>query len=273
MWYAYAVFVSTIPPTNRKNMQTRLPYRGVGIVVGLVLASVLASPMLHAESKPVLTVSTANPETLFNIAEKIATLTGTLDAFNDSTAPFKELKGIDPKNPLLFVLHAEGTEFKDPLLFLPITDLAKVELPGFEMLLAQAKKESEGKYLINSPAGAFILTQKKGYLVASSESSEMAIPDDPAAFIKGLETYSLGFRVNFENTSAEAVQMLLAPLQLLAGMQGGEQAMQAFEQINQSVEMCCKEFRSITIGLSMRCSARSFDPSPLGSQWMRRPAT
>ena len=232
-------------------MKTRLLHRGFGIAVGLILTAVLALPMLHAESKPVLTVSMTSPGTLFNIAEKIATLTGTLDAFNDSAAPFKELKGINPKNPILLVFHAEGNDFKDPLLFLPITDLDKVELPGLDMLLTQAKKESEGKYLINSPVGAFILTQKKGYLVASSESSDMSVPDDPAKFLKGLEEYSLGIRIDFENTSAEAIQMLLAPLQLIAGMQGGEQVMQAFEQINQSVELMCKECRSMTIGLTM----------------------
>ncbi len=233
-------------------MQNRLLHRGFGIVVGLFLTSVLSLSFLHAaETKPVLTVSTANPETLYNIAEKIAALSGTLDAFEETAGPFKELKGCAPKNPIVFVLHAEGSEFKDPLLFLPITDINKVEIPGFEMILAQMKKESDGKYLLNSPAGAYILTQKKGYLVVSSESSEMPIPDDPAAFIKGLEAYSLGIRVDVENTSAEAVQTLLMPFQLMASMQGGEQAAQAFEQINHAVDVICKEARSLTFGLTM----------------------
>ena len=232
-------------------MQIRLLRKGLGTVVSLFWATVLALPILQAEPKPVLTVSTANPETLYQIAEKIATLTGMLDDFHAVSVPYKELKGIDRKNPIVFVLHAEGDEFKDPLLFLPITDLTKVEIPGFEMLLPQARRQSDGRYLLSTPAGAFVLTPKKGYLVASSESSEMPIPDDPAKFLKGLETYSLGIRIDTENTSAEAVQMLLAPFQLIAGIQFGEQATQAFEQINQAVEQMCREFRSMTIGLAM----------------------
>ena len=232
-------------------MQTRLFCKGFGLVIGLFLASVLTLPTLRAEPKPVLTVSTANPETLYQIAEKIAALTGTLDSFLEMTLPYKELKGFNPKNPIVFVLHAEGDEFKDPILFLPITELEKVEIPGFDLVLAQTKKESDGKYLLSSGAGAFTLTQKKGYLIAVPESSEMAIPDDPAKFIKGLETYSLGIRFDVENTSAEAVQALLGFPRLMAGMQYGAQATQTFDQIDQIVELVCKEARSIILGITM----------------------
>jgi len=233
-------------------MQTRLIYKGFGLVVGLILTAVVSLSILQAaESKPVFTISTTNPETLYQIAEKIATLTGNLDAFNESTAPYKELKGINPKNPIVFVLHTEGDEFKDPILFLPITDLEKIEIPGFEMVLAQTKKESDGKYLLNSPAGAYTLTRKKGYLVAAPESSEMPIPDDPVIFIKGMEAYSLGIRVDLENTSAEAIQTLLAFPRLMAGMQGGEQAIQAFDQIDRVVDVVCKEARSMTFGITI----------------------
>ena len=235
-----------------ETMQIRLLHKGFGLVVGLFLASSLVLTTLQAaESKPVLTVSTANPETLYKIAEKIATLTGTLDQFNAESRPFKDLKGINPKNSIVFVVHSDGDEFKDPLLFLPITKFESVELPGFEMLQAMAQKEGTGKYLINSPVGAFILTQKKGYLVVSSESSEMAIPDDPAKFVKGLEEYTLGIRLDVENTSVDAIQTLLAPLQLAAAMSGEANAIQAFEQINQHVGMLCEEIRTMTVGLTM----------------------
>ena len=233
-------------------MQIRLLHKGLSLVVGLFLASSLALTALQAaESKPALTVSTANPETVYKIAEKIATLTGTLDQFNDESGPFKELKGINPKNPIVLVFHSDGDEFKDPFLFLPITKFESVELPGFETLQMMAQEEGAGKYLINSPAGAFVLTQKRGYLVVSSESSEMPIPDDPTKFLKGLEEYTLGIRLDVENTSADAIQMLLAPIQIAAMMSGDPNVMQVFDQVNEAVETVCEEIRSATIGLTM----------------------
>jgi nucleoid DNA-binding protein len=79
----------------------------------------------------------------------------------------------------------------------------------------------------------------------------MAIPDDPAKFIKGMEEYSIGMRIDLENTSVDAIQALLAFPRLMAGMQGGEKAMQMFDQADQSFELLCKEFRTMIAGFTM----------------------
>jgi len=163
--------------------------------------------MTMLEPKPVLTVSIASPETLYKIAERIATLTGTLDEFNNSTLPFRELKGINPELPLIVVFLADGSN-RDSLLFLPITDPSKVELPGIGNLLSQSTETANGKYLIEGHPipWSFVLTQKKDYLVVSSKSSKIKIPDDPAIFIEGMEQFTLGIRLDTENTWREVLK-------------------------------------------------------------------
>ncbi len=233
---------------NRLSMVWRRGF--VGMLLGAFL---LSTAIVFAEPKPVLTLATTNPETMLKIAGKIAKLAGTEKEFESGIASFKSLNGFDAQKPIVFVLHAEDTEFKNPILYLPITDLGSVELPGLDSLMGQLKKVEDGKYLYNSPAGAFTLEQKKSYLVVSPESSDVKVLDDPTPLIAGLEKFSLGVRLDIENTSAEAIQLALAPLQFFAGMSGGEQAMQAFEQLNQQAEQICNEFRVMTFGLS-------FDP-------------
>jgi len=234
-------------------MRPRQLHKGPGIVVVVFFAGALLLPILQAaELKPVLTVSTANPETLYRLAERIAALVGTPEDFRDVTRPYRELKGMAPKNPLLFVLYGDNEGGFQPLIFLPIDDFNEVEIPGFDVLRTLFKKEGE-KLLVDSPMGTSIVTQKKGYLVFSPESSDMPIPDDPSEFLKGLELFSLGVRLDTEHTSADAIQGLLAPIKRLIAVQvdRDEMLVPMFEQLNSVVERMCEETRSITCGLTM----------------------
>ena len=227
------------------------------VATGKELQSVVAQTTLHAESKPVQSVLVANPESLYKIAEKIATLTGNLDEFQDWMLPYQKMTGINPNNPLVFVLFADG----DSLLFLPIIDLDEVDLPGIENLFVLAEKVNDDKYQVNTSSWSLTLTQKKDYLVVSSEFFDMEIPDDPAKFIEGMEEFSFGIRLGYNNANISAEEMSL-PLKFLCLITMQDEV---FEQTVPHVDSFTEildgfigsedeECHSVTLGISMEPS-------------------
>lgn len=236
-------------------MKKSFVLRGFTFVTTLCISlSILFSTSLRAEElKSFLTIKIAPPETLLNIAGKIAELTGTAKEFDNAVAPFKDLPGFNPEGSFGLVLHSNSEEIQEPLLILPIYDLNAVNLPGFETITTGLKKLSDGKYLINSPLGNYLFYQKKGFVAVVIEDSELTIPDDPKTLFAELEKTTLGFKIDFENTTLDAIETALAIPQMFLAMQGGQQATQAIEQFNEILGKTYEEVRSGTFGIS-------FDP-------------
>ncbi|MDR2440962.1 MAG: hypothetical protein LBE12_16505 [Planctomycetaceae bacterium] len=236
-------------------MKKSFVLRGFTFVTTLCISlSILFSTSLRAEElKSFLTIKIAPPETLLNIAGKIAEITGTSKDFEEAAAPFKNLSGLNPKGPFGFVLHSDGEELKDPIFILPINDLNDVNIPGFETITTGLKKLNDGKYLINSPLGNYWFFQKNGFVAVVAEDSTLTIPDDPKTLFTELEQTTLGFKIDFENASLDAIETALAIPQMFLAMQGGPQATQAIEQFNTVLEILYEEIRSIVVGIA-------FDP-------------
>jgi hypothetical protein len=236
-----------------KKIKERFFLCGLTFVTTLCIAlSILFSTSLQAEElKPFLTLKVASPETLLNVAGKIAELSGTSKDFKNAVAPFKDLAGLNSEGSIGFVLHSDGQELKEPILILPIKDLNAVNLPGFETITTGLKKQSDGKYLLNSPLGNYVFYQKSGYVIVVTEESALSLPNDPKTLIAGLEDYTLGIKIDFENTSLDAIETALAMPQMILAMQGGPQATQAIEQFNEAVGEIYKEVRSLTFGISL----------------------
>jgi hypothetical protein len=239
-------------------MRKNFVLRGFTFVTTLCFSlSLLFVTSLQAEElKPFLTIKVASPETLLNVAEKIAELAGASKEFDNAAAPFKELAGLTPKGSIGFVLHSNGQELKEPLLILPIKDLNAVNLPGFETITAGLKKLSDGKYLINSPLGNYLFYQKNGFVAVVAEESALTIPDNPQTLFAEFEKDTLGIKIDFENASRDAVETALAiipQIQMFLAMQGGPQATQAIEQFNTALEKIYDEISSIAFKIS-------FDP-------------
>ncbi|MDR1270972.1 MAG: hypothetical protein LBK82_15765, partial [Planctomycetaceae bacterium] len=236
-------------------MKKNFVLRGFTFVTTLCISlSILFSTSLQAEElKSFLTIKADSPETLLNIAGKIAELAGTSNEFNNAVAPFKDLAGLNPEGPFGFVLHSDSQELKEPLLILPIKDLNAVNLPGFETITTGLKKLSNGKYLINNPLGNYLFYQKNGYVAVVTEDSVLTIPDNPKTLFADLEKTTLGIKIDFENTSLDAIEAALAMPQMFLAIQGGPQAPQLIEQFNDALGKIYEEVRSITAGLA-------FDP-------------
>jgi hypothetical protein len=236
-------------------MQKNLLMRGISFVSVLCVSLALfaATPLQAEELKPFLTVKIASPKTLLDVAEKIAQLAGAKEEFQEAVNPFKGLDGLNAEGPIGVVFQSNGEEIKEPILILPIKDINAVKIPGFEMITASLKKLDDGKFILNSPAGNYVVHQKKDFVFVVSEESEVKIPDSPKALLTGLEDYTLGIKVDFENTTLDAIQALLAIPQMLLAMQGGQQASQVIEQLNETIDKLYEEFNSTTQGIS-------FDP-------------
>ena len=232
-------------------MRNRFTFQGAAWAISLCLTlSFLFTATVQAqELKPFLTLKVADPATLMSVAEKIADLTGQRRDFDAGVASFKDLKGLNRKGPFGLVLQTDGEEIKNPLFVLPIEKLEDVDLPNFEALMASAKKEGDGKYVINSPVGQYNMYQRKDHLLVTGADSEGELPGDVQKLFAGLDDYTLGLRIDLENTSRDSIDMLLAPVTLLLAMQGG-QAAQSAESMSEAIETLYNECRSMTIGIT-----------------------
>ncbi|MDR0870165.1 MAG: hypothetical protein LBN39_05160 [Planctomycetaceae bacterium] len=232
-------------------MRTFFAKRTAALISGICLTvSLLTAAAVQAEElKPFFTVKIAGPATILDVAGKVAELAGQTRVFDTGIAPYKDLKGFNAKGPIGLVLRTNGDEIKEPLLILPVTDLTAIEIPGFEAVLAGAKKISNGKYLLNSPVGNYTLEQKKDFLLVFPEESKEPLPEAPEKLLADLDAYTIGCKVDFENVSMDAINMLLAPVQMLMAMQGGEEASKSLDALVENIEQSQKNVRSVTGGL------------------------
>lgn len=241
-------------------MLKKMFMRTITFVVGFCLAlSMFAAPQATAEElKPFLTVKIADPETLLNVAEKIAELAGMTEDFNDAVGPFRGLEGINAKGPMGFVLRTDGNELKEPILFLPIKDVNDVIIPGFDMIAASLMEEDDDEYLLSTPLGAYRVKSANGFLIATPQESEAELPDDPAQLVAGLEKYTLAYKIDVENASLDAIEAFLAPFQMIMAMQGPEMS-EAIENLNEQIELIHGEFRTFTIGMTFDPKTADFE--------------
>lgn len=215
----------------------------------LALALILfAIPIFAQELKPVLTVKFASPETLVNVVEKIAELSGASDDVISVLDQYKNHAGLNPKGPSWFILQSDGDELRDPILCLPIEDFDKINIPGLEMLTASLKDEGDGRYSFNSPFGLYDVIKKTGCYVLTQQESVAKLPDDPNKLIADLDKYTLAIKIDLENTSLESIENFLSPFMMLAALQNPDAA-NSLENVNEQIEQLHNECASFTLGL------------------------
>lgn len=197
------------------------------------------------ELKPVLTIKLADAKTLVASAEKIAELAGLSEALDELIGEYKSLKGINSDNPIWFIFQSDGEELQSPILYLPISDLDAVEIPGLDMIRGGLQEDGDGNYSLNTPFGLFDVVKKTGAYLISQRGTK--IPGDPNKLIAGLEKYTLGIKVDFANTSLDSIQNYLAPFQMIVAMQNPDAA-DSLEQLNDALEQAHENFDSVTFG-------------------------
>ena len=224
-------------------MKTLLKTRFVGILVGCLFAfSLFSGAAQSAEPKQVLTISVSSYAKLLEAGKTVANLVNQGDAFEMFQANFGTLAGTDNTKPLGITLFATDEEFL-PVVFLPVTDLEKLieQFPALEDMLENGEMVSEGKYSFSSPAGDFLLEQKKGWLVLYPESAPGLLGDDPSKLLNGMDKeYLLAFHVNFENTPKELVLQMIASAEMILSMVKPEAAQQ-FATVKEQVELLLDE--------------------------------
>ncbi|GHT28710.1 hypothetical protein FACS18942_09340 [Planctomycetales bacterium] len=201
-----------------------------------------------AELKPVLTVKLASLETFAEAGTKIAELAGYKEQWNEILAQIESLEGVNTKNPFWLVLRSDGNEIKAPILYLPIDDFDKLNLPIADALKSDLKDDGKGGLRLNSPFGLFVAVKKKGAYVITLQEYIKDLPDDPNTFIAGLEKYLLGVKVEFANTSEQSIQNALAPIQMIAAIQNPDSA-EPIEQLVKTLLEFHKQAASVSFGL------------------------
>ncbi|MDR2762484.1 MAG: hypothetical protein LBB88_07790, partial [Planctomycetaceae bacterium] len=202
------------------------------------------------ESLPVLTLYFADIDNLLKVAKKIAGIVGVSDKkFNEVVDEVLEpVKGLNKAEPIGLVLRANGDNFNDPLLVLPISDLSKFSIPNIPL---QINKVDDGKFNIKLPNNLGLIGyQKNGYAVIVFDSSTSPIPAKPKAYFANIEKSAFGVKVDFANTSHDAIVKLTAPFAMIAAMQNPEMG----EQLQNSIEafkFYFDEFKSIETGFSI----------------------
>ena len=232
-------------------------------VSGLFLSALLFLPasVCAAEFQPFFTLKVSSVNTLIGIAEKVGTMAGFADSdeFKEAINNIKSVKGFD-LNGIIGIAAASNDGEITPLLLLPITDLAKAEIPSnpevFDMIRPFLVKRGDN-YEINSPVGTFIAAQKKDYMVITSEDMADKIPADPKKLFADLEKYTIGSKLDLEKVEFETIEtQLFAPLMFMAAMGNPEVG----EQIEAAIEVyreLFKEFAVITSGMAF--NARTVD--------------
>ncbi|MDR1291425.1 MAG: hypothetical protein LBK06_09515, partial [Planctomycetaceae bacterium] len=200
------------------------------------------------KSLPVFTLRFAEIDKLLAVAKKIAGIAEVSESQFDAAVAsvLENVKGLNKTEPIGLVFRANGDDFNDPLLILPIDDLSKFSIPSLPFL--EVKKIEDGKFGVSVPNFDLVAYQKKGYAVVVLEASTSPVPADPKkTYLSELEKYTFGAKVDFANTSHEAIVKLAAPFVLIMSMQSPEQG----EQFQQSLEMMklyFDEFKTISCG-------------------------
>jgi hypothetical protein len=201
-----------------------------------------------AELKPVLTIKLASIETFAAAGTKIAELAGYKEQWGEILEQIESLEGVNTKNPFWLVLRSDGNEIKAPILYLPIEDFEKLNLPIADALKSDLKDDGKGNLLLNSPFGLFVAVKKKGAYVITLQEYVKDLPDDPNTLIAGLEKCLLGVKVEFANTSEQAIQNALAPIQMIAAIQNPDSA-ESLEQFVKTILELHKQTTSVSFGL------------------------
>jgi hypothetical protein len=235
---------------KEKKMQMSNIYRGLSALVASL--AILCSAAVRAEEiKPFLTLKITSPARLIRTAEKIGESAGVGDQFKAALAPYKEMDGINSKGTIGVILRSNKEKMIEPILIVPVTSIEKVNIPnleGYIDTIRSALQKRGDKYIYNSPFGNYVLLQKEKYLVVAPEKIENDLPKDPLAYLDDIKKYTLGFKLQLENTSYEAIETILAPVGMLLSMQGGEQAGQAFEQVQEGVKLLFEQYATLTYG-------------------------
>ncbi|MCL2743738.1 MAG: hypothetical protein FWE67_07800 [Planctomycetaceae bacterium] len=202
-----------------------------------------------AKLKPVLTLKVASLKTIAATGTKIAELADAKAQWNEMLAQIEALEGINIDNPLWLILRSDGNEIKAPILYLPIDNFDKINVPGAEALKSDLKDDGKGNLRINTPLGLFVAVKKKGAYVVTLQEYVKDLPDDPNTLIAGLEKYLLGIKIDFENTSAQSIENSLALIQMFA-MMSAPNSGEGIDQAVKSIMQLHKEFASMTFGLT-----------------------
>jgi hypothetical protein len=223
----------------------------------LAALSVLLLPVLSAaaELKPFLTVHLGSPEAFISVIEKFADLSGNGEAVAETLAPFKDIQGVNVKGNIGIVLQSTENNELEFFAVLPITDIEKATIPGqemvFEMIRAGLTKEAGGYYSYKSPFGNYVIRQKKDYITLAPEKSEKLLPDDPQVLFQEFDKQLLGVKVNYENTTPEAIETIIAPIGALMAMTGNEQGGEFIDNLTRSLKDIFEEYSATSGSLSV----------------------
>jgi len=228
-------------------------------VSGLLLSALCLLPVASraAEVQPFLTLKLSSVNSLVGVAEKIGTIAGiSNDAqFRDVIRAVKDIKGFDFDNIIGLAAAVGSDGALCPILLLPITDLAKAEIPSqpqiFNMIRPFLVKNEKGDTEINSPFGTFIVVQKQGYLVIVPEDFAAQLPSDPRKLFADLEKYTLGIKVDFDKVDLDTLETnLFGPLVFLATMQDADTGEQLENVLGITRELY-KEFSVLSGGIAI----------------------
>jgi hypothetical protein len=192
------------------------------------------------------------------VAKKVAGIVGVKETQFDSGVDeaLNAIGGLNRLEPIGLVLRAKGDDFTDPLFVLPINDLEKFSVPLPAPI--EIKKIADGKFSIKINNIELIGYQKNGYAVVVLETSTSPIPDKPKEYFADIDKHSIGFKLDFANTSHDALVKLTAPFAMIAAMQNPEVG----EQFQQSIELCkfyFDEFKTVSGGISIDSNTLDID--------------
>ncbi|MDR3182461.1 MAG: hypothetical protein LBT89_05990 [Planctomycetaceae bacterium] len=210
--------------------------------------------------KPFLTIQAAGVDTIISIIERFAGILIDEDTVKKNLAPFKNLQGINSKGNISLALRSTENNELELFAFLPITDIEKAGIPGAEPVfdtIRAALTKNGNAYSYKSPLGNYTVIQKMNYVVAAPEKAIAAVPADPKKLFPEFEKQTFGTKLNFENTSPEALETILAPLGMLMTMAGNENAGEAFEMIHKALKKGFNEYSSLSVVYAV--DAKSLD--------------
>ena len=186
--------------------------------------------MQAAEFKPFITLQTASPNALIDIAEKVTALAAPTESANlkAQLTPYKNLPGTTPDGTIGLAIQTSSASPMgiDVLIVLPINNFAAFNIPNIEGwidMLREGAQQEGSKYTFITPFGEIAAYQKTGYLVVATEgAAEFAATADPQTLFAGLDKFTLGIQVNIENLSQEDIEKILGHAAIIAALQGIE---------------------------------------------------
>jgi hypothetical protein len=250
-------------------------------VSGLVLSAIclLPSALQAAELQPFFTLKVSSVNSLTAIADKFAGMAGTAEhpQFREVIAIAKGIKGLNPNGIIGFAAADNDGEIV-PMLMLPVTDIWNLEVPNFPNIGDQIRpflvKKGERQYVISSPLGNYIATQKKDYLIVAPENYADQVPADAPKLFAALDKYAFGVKLDLEKVDFDTIEgQVFGPILLMVSMQNPD----AGEQMEGVIEMyrqLFKEFSALTLGVAVNPQTADIEYSGTaaarkGSEWAK----